>query len=130
MYLVIETCDRELSDINPAKDRKEATELANGLLADHLETIGYPRDEPDLDSQLRRADPENGESGAWSNLKNARYDAFVAALGSDGAGRALEILLEELCKGRTAQEDSGCYDGACENCPVSAVLHMARAAQK
>ena len=123
MYLVIECCDREVSDIKPARDAAESVKIANEMLEDHLETIGYPRDEPDSDS-LRRSDPEDGESDAWCNLKDMKFDAFRVALGSDGAGMALDILLKEFCKSVMSTGASGCCDGACDDCPVNGVLEM------
>ncbi len=123
MYLVIECCDREISDVKPAKDQAEAVKLANGLLEDHLEIIGYDKDEPDGES-LQRADPAGGEQGAWCNLKDMKYDAFCVALGSDGADAALDILLKELCKKTMEKPGSPCGDGECEECPVTGSLQL------
>lgn len=123
MYLVIECCDREVSDVKPAKDAAESVKLANGMLEDHLETLGYDRNEPDGDG-LQRCDPENGEGDAWCNLKDMKFDAFRVALGSDGAKAALDILLKEFCKETMGAPGSGCCDGACDGCPVNGVLEM------
>lgn len=123
MYLVIECCDREISDIKPARDQTESVKLANEMLEDHLETIGYDRNEPNGED-LQRCDPGDGESGAWCNLKDMKFDAFRVALGSDGAGTALDILLKEFCKSTMSTAGSDCCDGACDECPVNGVLSM------
>ena len=123
MYLVIECCDREVSDVKPAKDQAESVRIANEMLEDHLETVGYPRDEPDGDD-LQRCDPENGESCAWCNLKGMKFDAFRIALGSDGARTALDILLKELCRDAMKDPDSECGDGSCESCPITGSLQL------
>lgn len=123
MYLVIECCDREISDVKTARDAAESVRLANGMLEDHLQVIGYGKDEPDGED-LQRCGPGDGESCAWCNLKNMKFDAFRVALGSDGARTALDILLKELCRAEMSAPGSGCGDGSCEDCPITKTLEM------
>lgn len=123
MYLVIECCDREISDIKAARDAAESAELANGMLEGHLRTIGYNENEPDGED-LQRCGPGSGESGAWCNLKDMRFDAFRFTLGPEDAPKALDILLKDFCKSVMSTAASGCCDGACEECPVNGVLAM------
>lgn len=123
MYLVIECCDREVSDVKIAKDAAESVKTANAMLENHLKTIGYSKNEPDGDD-LQRCDPEGGENGAWCNLKGMKFDAFRFALGPAEAPKALDILLKEFCKSTMSTAASGCCDGACDDCPVNGVLEM------
>lgn len=123
MYLVIESCDREISDVKPAKDEAESIKIANGMLESHLETIGYDKNEPDGED-VQRCDPENGEQGAWCNLKDMKFDAHRFALGSAEAGTALDILLKELCKDVMHRPGSSCGDGGCDECPITGALEF------
>lgn len=133
MYLVIEICDREAVICRPAKDRGEASRIANELLKEHCETVGKPEvydvyaggKAPDeWPPALQLAAPEDGEMGAWSNLNGLHWDAHVMYVPDDTAAAMLDMLLKQLCKAETDHPGSCCGDGACDDCPVTGALEM------
>lgn len=133
MYLVIEICDREASQCLPAKDRGEASRIANELLKAHCETVGKPElydayaagKQPDKwPPAVQLAAPEDGEMGAWANLEGMRWDAHVMYVPDDTAAAMLDMLLKVLCKAETLRPDGRCGDGACDDCPVTDCLEM------
>lgn len=136
MYLVIETCDRQTSDIKPAKDLRSAAETANKLLKAHCanlnkddvyEAYSGPVKPSKWPPDIQLADPGDAEMSAWSNLSNLDYDANVLGVDPVTACDMLDILLKELCKAEMDKPDSGCSDGACEDCPITRALEMAEA---
>lgn len=137
MYLVIEICDREAAQCLPAKDRGEASRIANELLKKHCETVGKPevydvyadgKAPSEWPPALQLAAPEDGEMGAWANLNGLHWDAHVMYVPDDTAASMLDMLLKQLCKAETDRPDSRCGDGACDDCPVTGALEMLQAA--
>lgn len=134
MYLVIEIYDRDFVQALPARDRNEASGIANRLLEDHCNTIGEPeayktysgpKPPDDWPPQLHLDDPSDGESGAWANLKDMKWDAHVASIPDDIQTSMLDVLLKALCKKTMDAPDSDCGDGSCEDCAISTVLSIA-----
>lgn len=134
MYLVIETCNRQASDLKATKNIQDAATAANALLKAHCETIDKPEKyeaysgivKPDVwPPELQLASPGDAEMSAWSNLSNLDYDAHVMAVDPLTACGMLDILLKELCKAEMDKPDSSCGDGSCEDCPITRVLEMA-----
>ena len=104
MYLVIECCEREITAIKPAETEDKAMTMANALLEDHLENIGYERDTEDEPYALYRARPGYGDTCAWSNLHDQNYDAFFIPLTDAVKEEMLRILTAEL---GTAPKEAG-----------------------
>lgn len=133
MYLVIETCDRQASDLKAAKTIQDAASAANGLLKAHCDIIGRPEKyeayagivKPDVwPPEMQLADPDDAEMSAWCNLSNLDYDAHIMNVDPITACEILDVLLKELCKSEMEKPDSGCGDGDCGNCPITRVLEM------
>lgn len=138
MYLVIETCDRAVSDIRFAKDLKEAEDVANNLLEAHCANIGREdlytveggaADSEEYPPEVQPADRNSAEWGAWCNAADMDYDAHITSIDDDAAATLLDILLKNLCKKAMFANGSACGDGACDDCPVAKAMEMAKAIQ-
>lgn len=137
MYLVIEICDREAAQCLPAKDRGEASRIANELLKKHCATVGKPevydvyadgKAPSEWPPALQLAAPEDGEMCAWANLNGLHWDAHVMYVPDNTAASMLDMLLKQLCKAEMLRPDGRCGDGACDDCPVTGALEMLQAA--
>ena len=96
MYLVIECCDRALSQVKSAKDEAEAESMANELLKAHLANIGYSEaEQTELKLGLQRAALAIGETSAWCNLKEHEYDAFCFPVDIVESSNMLGLLAKE-----------------------------------
>lgn len=133
MYLVLELCDRQVSQVLHAETRGDASELANQLLREHCKLLdqedlyekyasGSP---PDIwPPEMHLDDPADAEAGAWCNLNQLDFDAHIMYLPDVTAMNMLYTLLKQLCKSRM---DKSCRDG-CDDCPITAVLATAKLA--
>lgn len=135
MYLIIEIHEREFAGAYVAKDQASAFEKANSLLSAYCEQ----KDMPEL--YIKAEDPctapafstvislagdggTGDNAGAWANIKDEHWDAHVVSLDKDLKGTVLDMLLKDLCHGTMSAPDSGCGDGACDECPINHVLEM------
>ena len=125
MYLVIECCEREISQVRPAADTAAAAALANELLEKYLSEIGADASPSgEWPPETQRADPAAGEYSAWSNAKGKHYDAHCFGLPDDVSSPIAAALLKSMCKARMDADDSDCGDGTCDDCHINGVLSM------